>query len=71
MCAGYGVGVDGGGAGYGLLPMQGQQMQMRYMVDQLRKELQQRSFLTHAQASQLHLHPALEVEVTPGLVHQT
>lgn len=44
-------GLDGGGGGFGMLPQQGQQMQMRYMADQLRKELQQRSFLTHAQVS--------------------
>ena len=48
--SGFG-GLDGGSGGFGMLPQQGQQMQMRYMADQLRKELQQRSFLTHAQVS--------------------
>lgn len=48
---GFASGMDGGAGGFGMLPLQGQQMQMRYMADQLRKELQQRSFLTHAQVS--------------------
>lgn len=51
MHSGFGPGLEGGAGGFGTLPLQGQQMQMRYMADQLRKELQQRSFLTHAQVS--------------------
>lgn len=36
-------------AAYGLPTGQAQQMQLHFMKDQLRQELQQRSFLSHAQ----------------------
>lgn len=43
-------GNDGGGVpGYGLPLGQAQQLQLQFMKDQLRQELQQRSFLSHAQ----------------------
>lgn len=48
---GYVGGNDGGGVpGYGLPLGQAQQLQLQFMKDQLRQELQQRSFLSHAQA---------------------
>lgn len=48
--AGYVTGGDAGAAtAYGLPAGQAQQMQMQFMRDQLRQELQQRSFLSHAQ----------------------
>ena len=47
---GFGGGSDSGvGSGYGLPGGQAHQMQVQYMKDQLRQELQQRSFLSHAQ----------------------
>ena len=56
-CAGY-VGNNDGTAvpAYGLPLGQAQQMQLQFMKDQLRQELQQRSFLSHAQ---VHLHFSL------------
>ena len=53
-CAGY-VGGNEAGA-YGLPTGQAHQMQLQFMKDQLRQELQQRSFLSHAQVLQ---HPYL------------
>ncbi|DBA77365.1 hypothetical protein WJX79_005205 [Trebouxia sp. C0005] len=44
------VGSSDNGIAYGMPAGQAQQMQMQYMRDQLRQELQQRSFLSHAQA---------------------
>lgn len=43
------VGGSDNGIAYGMPAGQAQQMQMQYMRDQLRQELQQRSFLSHAQ----------------------
>ncbi|DBA97440.1 TPA: PAB-dependent poly(A)-specific ribonuclease subunit 3, variant 2 [Trebouxia sp. C0004] len=44
------VGGSDNGIAYGMPAGQAQQMQMQYMRDQLRQELQQRSFLSHVQA---------------------
>ena len=39
---------------YGLPTGQAHQMQLHFMKDQLRQELQQRSFLSHAQVQPYH-----------------
>lgn len=49
-CAGFVAGNETGALpAYGLPTGQAQQMQLQFMRDQLRQELQQRSFLSHAQ----------------------
>lgn len=49
-CAGFIGGNETGAVpAYGLPTGQAQQMQLHFMRDQLRQELQQRSFLSHAQ----------------------
>ena len=49
-CAGFAGGNEAGAVPAYVLPTgQAQQMQLHFMKDQLRQELQQRSFLSHAQ----------------------